>query len=789
MLDQENLTMPPSTVELDGFFEHVRYTNPFDVNRVGESSLAEADAEAVHHAAYAELLDLARKAHAQHLGIGALLWGEAGIGKSHLLARLARWAGPEQRQAVFVYLSNMQAAPEQLPRSVLRRTVSILTRGRTSRFWETPLFRLVNATVRHALNDDTGTWPGAEAAYNQLLDGLCEEAPGKAGFVDRPTYAVLFHFFRSAYRACYEGHDDGQAALAVRWLSGDPLDSDEARSLGLPPAPHRDATVAVADDEQIKNLLVALAQIAQFRRAPLILCFDQVDSLEEEQCGALARFQHALLDRACNFLVITCGLRDTLDRWLQNGVIMESSWHRLKQHEILLQRVSVAEARQIVQARLQNFQAPFMTVEPVRALVQQDLLFPLGEPWAEEFLVGKIDVRPRDVINWAREGWRRQQDALKLLGGKDWLQQWGQEHLPEPTSPPPPEMIQELIDQKVAFKVQELKRQRQLEPQTLPPDADNLAGLLHASLQRCLNFPRFGSLLAVERLQRPKYGQRLPHDLMLRHRPGKGDCPLEDRGTGPYSGPGGEGTEFRSGVLCLVVRNRTSMTAYLRRLAQDTQPPQRLVLVTEERCPLDPGAAGKEYLEQVRQRHGAGFQHVHLTFDEYAELDALQAVVGLARSGDLEIALPGGQARRVNEQEVIDSHHRQQRYPAHPLLYILLTGECSPGEPPGLTRRLAAADGFGPGKGDRNSKIPGPASVSGADSQDLRQFIMARLAITMGASSQELAVKYEEYLKHKKLPFDPGTCRAQLEEAARQLHTEGKLNATPHDDGLFLLLK
>src|SRR5437588_6427346 len=143
LLNPELPTMPPATPGLDGFFEHVRYTNPFDVNRVGESSFAESDAEPVHHAAYAQLLDLARKAHKQHLGIGALLWGEAGIGKSHLLARLGRWAGADNRQAVFVYLSNLQAAPEQLPRSVLRRTVSILTRGRTSRFAETPLYRLV----------------------------------------------------------------------------------------------------------------------------------------------------------------------------------------------------------------------------------------------------------------------------------------------------------------------------------------------------------------------------------------------------------------------------------------------------------------------------------------------------------------------------------------------------------------------------------------------------------------------------------------------------------------------
>src|SRR5262249_51820351 len=296
-----------------------------------------------------------------------------------------------------------------------------------------------------------------------------------------------------------------------------------------------------------------------------------------------------------------------------------------------------------------------------------------------------------------------------------WLQQWGKEQTPDSIPPTPDETIQELIDQKVSLKIQEHKRERQLEPQTLPPDADNLVGLLHALILRCLNVSQFDSLLAVERLKPPRSGQRPPPDLMRRQRRGQAG-------------------EFRSGVLCLVVSNRTSMTALLRRLAQDTQPPQRLVLVTEERRPLDPAAAGKEYLEQIRQRHQTGFQHIHMTFDEYAELDSLQGVVGLARSGDLEIALPGGLSRRVNEQEgmeVIDWHHRRQRYLAHPLLHLLLEGE-----PP--SGRLAETPPM-----DKNWFVP--------DSQDLRQFIMARLAITMGASSQEMAVKYQEYLQHKEL--------------------------------------
>jgi hypothetical protein len=607
---------------------------------------------------YARLLGLAHQARQQRLGVGALLWGEAGIGKSHLLARLGRWAGPDQKQAVFVYLTNLQAQPDQLPRSLLRCVVSILTKGLTAQFYRAPLFYLINAALRQALHDE-GTrhfWREADAAYRQLVDDLCNVSPGQAGVVDRQVYAVLFRFFRSAYLARAKS-DDGVAAVAVRWLAGDALDPDEASRLGIPVGP-RHEPASLADDEQVKRVLIALAQLASYRQQPLLLCFDQVDNLEPEQFAALARFLHALLDSAANLLVITAGVRETIARWQQEGVIQKSTWDRLAEHEIELQRVTVGEARQIVQARLQPFQEAFLRLRPVKELVQKDYLFPLGEAWAGEFLGGKIEVRPRDVITWAREGWRRQQEAIEELGGPDWLGRWeGRAPATSPRAELTAEEIQYLIDEKVDVKLQEHRRQRLLEPQTLPPDGDNLAGLILSLLRQCAGGVRFPSLAGVDRLPRPRYGPRPPYDLMLRLRPGP------------------DGAEVRTGLLCLVVSNRSAMAAFLRRLAEDAEPPERVVLITDERRPLDPAARGQEYLDEVRRQHRSHFRHVELTFDEYTELDALQAAVGLARSGDLEIELPGGAARRVSEQEVLDSHQRRGRYLAHPLLRLLLTGE------------------------------------------------------------------------------------------------------------------
>jgi hypothetical protein len=727
------------------------------VNKVGPASFVPQDSEPVHQKQYARLVELAVRVQKQGITAGATLWGEAGIGKSHLLARLAKWA---DKQGVFVYLSNLQTAPEHLPRTLLRNVVSILTRGREDCLHETPLYRVVNAALRQALEDDGSrkySWDEANTAYRRLIDSLCDGSVATAGVVDRQTYTVLFRFYQSAHHERHTGATDGIATLAARWLGGDVLDTEEARKLGVQAAGRGGEGVALADDEQIKKVLVALARVASYRGRPLILCFDQVDNLDPEQFSSLSSFLHALLDAATNLLVITSGVRATLMRWESEGVFGKSTWDRLGQYAIELQRVSLAEARQIVQARLQPFQESFTALEPVNALLKVDYLFPLGEKWSRKYLGDQIDFRPRDVINWANEGWRAEQAQLQEHGGERWLAEWSAEKPKDgtdPSTPAPP--VEELIDKKVSLKMQEHLGQRRLEPHTLPPDGDNLAGLLQKTLERCLNAAGDASLLAVEQQQKPKYGQRPPLDLILRQRFGD--------------------TEIRTGLVCVIVGNRNSMSAYLRRLTKIAQPPERLFLVTDERRPLDPAATGQEYLELLGQRLGDGFRQVQLTFDQYAELDALQATVGLARSGDLEIELPGGNQRRVSEAEVVASHHRQGRYLAHPLLLVLLTPTgTQPPVPP-------------PAKPSPNGAAP-PDKLSEAEEQDLRQFLMGRLGITMGSSSRELAIQYRDYLQNKKIVLDADTCKGRIEESARRLHAEGLLQATPHDDFLYILMK
>ena len=63
-----------------------------------------------------------------------------------------------------------------------------------------------------------------------------------------------------------------------------------------------------------------------------------------------------------------------------------------------------------------------------------------------------------------------------------------------------------------------------------------------------------------------------------------------------------------------------------------------------------------------------------MAFADIVKLEAMQRVIGLAKSGDLEIEPSPGRVRVVAEQEVFEAYHRDGCYLSSRLLGMLLTG-------------------------------------------------------------------------------------------------------------------
>ena len=421
----------------------------------------------------------------------------------------------------------------------------------------------------------------------------------------------------------------------------------------------KDDPVALEGNEQIKLVLVALCQLARLQDRPFVICFDQVDNLDDPQLSALAHFLLDLLNTCENLLTITCGVKETLTRKMpgpgkDTKVILEAAWHRLAEDMIDLTPLRGPQGRDILVARLKyHFQA-FEDVKEIQPIRRHDPLFPLGTNWLEDRLQGLIEFRPRQIINWARERWEAQQRVMAHLSAQHWLTNWNQIGK---RSSAPDRSFPEVLDRKVEEKIRAQEAERRQSPHALPPSAENLAGLVERILRQCLEKGKTYSLSKVTRSAPAKKGQRPPYDLLIQQR------------GGPRS------KEQTTGLLFLSTASAQSVAASLRRLVEDRQPPARVVLVTDERQPLPHlGAKGQERWEELQKRKG--FKHRELTFEEYSALDALQNVVCMAISGDLEVEWPAGKIYPVNEHEVTESHHRADRYRAHPFLKDFL-GELS----------------------------------------------------------------------------------------------------------------
>ncbi len=758
---------------LDDFFQYLAGSNPFLSGQVSEAPADLDDVAAIHDRPSRDLIRLAQTALHERKGVGAVLWGEAGIGKSHLLARLSRWAGQcdakGRENAVFVLLHNVQASPDRLPRYVLKCVLSRLTRGRRRALHGTPLYWLVVRFIKQALKENAPDTeiPTADQARFALLRQAARfvEAHPNVGEDAQSVFEVLYRFFLGAYRRRRLDGDEREARLAVRWLAGEELDAEELDALGLRSGEYAEAPRSLADEQTIHTVLVALTELAAERGQGFVLCFDQVDNLTDAQFQALTQFLHTLIDHARNLLVITSGVKSKLLESQRSGIVLSAAWDRVAQEELTLARIAPPHARQIVEARLERAMEPFLAVEEVKACVQREALFPLGLAWWNRRLGDLVEVRPRDVVRWARQRWQWQQDRLAATSGR-WLDEWPGDAFVSAADPAESDApvslaeddLQWAIDARIARKIREKIAWRELEPGDLPPDAGHLCGLIETLLTQIWpenlrgeaeispDCVRGWSVEHVQRVPRRAGGPLPAYDLVV---------VLVDSS---------RQIRYRVGLATVATASLTSAAASLRRMAADEGPPDRALLVTEQRQPLRLGARGEEYLASLRARGPGRFAEIALRLEEYAELDALVGVWGDSRSGDLELDLPGGGARAIVEHEVAASFGRQGRYRRHRLLGAILAGPeaASPG-----------ADGLAG---------PDPLHLDAAEATAVRRFVLGQVALCGSITTRDLTGRYREHVLGAVDRRDPERLHAAVRSVVADMHREGTVRAAPEDD-------
>ncbi|MCA9080451.1 MAG: ATP-binding protein [Planctomycetaceae bacterium] len=684
-----------SQASLESFFQTVRYSNPFRSNRVSNVSLPISDEEGrtepddfidvptIHGKPYRRLQRVVRAVRDNGECLGVSLTGAAGVGKSHLLSRLCRWLEGENN-GYFVFLHNVMVSAEQMPRHMLKSVVSVLAEGRLS-YRDSALYRLVHNALKkvcrtHHLNSREVDEQQLRRAFNATLR---QQLPSQ-GHLHSQVLDLLFHFFAQVNRhPTLNGETRDMVDAMVDWLSGDSISQEAANRIGvsIPEAKdEEEETLRLPDDQHIATVFSSLCTLAGMSDRVLMICLDQFDNLHADQVTALSNFLLGLFGHCRHLVMITSGITQTIQHFVESGTIPRAAWDRMGQTELALPQCTQREVSEMLIMRLENFRSKFEAVAELRPYFEREVLFPIAEKDFLERFESMVEIRPRIVLSWASDAWEQQQDLLDDLGETEWLRTWdcvpgetpsergkksGQTTEPkrgkEEVVPRPPIDLPAAIDKVVRDAITEGIADRREQSGNLPPDADNLTTLTERLLNVCTGREEY-SLTKLKRSV-PAKGKNVPYHLEVEER------------------IAGKSTKALSGVAFVTTRNGASAFHALNRLLKVAKKLQHRILVTdEERAPLPQSTKCAEKYRELLALGTLQFRHIKLSFQQYVELDSLRSVMDEA--GDLVVESAPGEFRPLTREEVIESLHRQRRLLKHPLLEELLCEPNAPSEPP-----------------------------------------------------------------------------------------------------------
>jgi len=522
-----------------------------------------------------EAFDLCRTALArvgqERRSTSVLLHGDAGSGKTHLLARLQAWLaggltlyGPAP-PAIFVSV-RLQTSPQMIWRHLLSRFGEDLLRqtanGRTQ-LERIMLPRLVD--LRPSIGEPNGwleriqrqarTDPRATDEVAEVIESLEQ----MAGLSDRDLGTVLTHFLLGRHRR------DVRA-----WLRGESLPEVALAQLGLK------TDIDGDPEERARTLVLNLCRLTG-PEMPLVFCFDQVEALQShpQDLAGLHRFGQMigfLHDETSNTVLISCILSIFIDSL--NRSIIASDYDRLKSFGHLpLKALTPWEAKRLIETRLNTIP----DLQQWRK-VGADRFWPLSEEWIDLALSKNINT-PRALLSHCAD--RFEQDCRPEL------------HRYRPT-----------VDD---FLAQEMDERLEESAATIQPD--QTSGILAHGLPLLLRVLDPGW---EQGASAPLKGI----DLLLEGRAGRVMLSLCNHNN-----------------MTTLASHFRRLRDQLGELVLEESGRERRLLVRDVRLPISNLARRtREYREELLAK---GFEWIGITPEMVAAIDALRRLLSEAKAGDL----------------------------------------------------------------------------------------------------------------------------------------------------------
>jgi hypothetical protein len=336
----------------------------------------EVDLPSLHRASFESCSTAFAKLRAENQSSSLLLYGEAGNGKSHLLARMLTsfWRANTSNDYLtaegwtFVTV-NLQNAPkiswqylqECLANDLLRLTPSGLTQ----------LERLLLSRLAHygVVEGDGRTWlqnlrkdARSVTAFSSYLDDVFEALDDR-NLIEADMRRILRHLLL--------GFNPWQASA---WLRGEVLPPLILEHMSLSSLPTDEAGL----EEHARRVVLALCMLVT-PQMPYVFCFDQVEALQQDADDAqgledfLEIFRTLRAQSRCTLLIASTqsAFRDPLRRALRKLEAEQQG----ELNEVWLGPLTWREAQQLIEARLDSVPA----LARMRQERQRDRFWPLDE--------------------------------------------------------------------------------------------------------------------------------------------------------------------------------------------------------------------------------------------------------------------------------------------------------------------------------------------------------------------------------------------------------------------------
>jgi Cdc6-like AAA superfamily ATPase len=273
----------------------LRNNNPFASDSVSDPwDDVYPSVATIHARAYQELSSLiTQKANLPTLAIGALILGEAGSGKTHLIKRIIEAVHKANRPLLMAYvqpIENTQFPFTYLLKEIVNNLRRPLTLAPNS---PTQLDRLLSKwLMEHFGPQISALSPAMSAAIQNNPERILSLNLTALNDIDtlstvdlpKPLRKILPHYQRKELRRA-----------VVDWLAGEALDHEYLEILQLP---DRLSISVEAKEAEALELLIAIGELLARYQYCLIVCFDRWENLETPtQIKATGRMVGELFDR------------------------------------------------------------------------------------------------------------------------------------------------------------------------------------------------------------------------------------------------------------------------------------------------------------------------------------------------------------------------------------------------------------------------------------------------------------------------------------------------------------